>query len=86
MPSTPTSSGVVPLGGLRAGVRARVVSVEADADLRRRLGELGVLPGAVVAVVRRSPFGCPLEFETAGARYAVRRETADLVMVTPETA
>ena len=66
---------------LEAGAQARVSGVEGPPDVVRRLGELGVLPGVAVRVVRRAPFGCPLEFDLEGVRYAVRRSTAEAVFV-----
>lgn len=69
------------LADLPVGSRAVVVAVSGTPDLRRRLAELGVLPGAAVHVVRRAPWGCPMEFDIDGARYAVRRETAEGVLV-----
>lgn len=48
---------------------------------RVRLLELGFLPGGPVAIVRRAPFGCPLEVDVAGTRFSMRRETARSVLV-----
>lgn len=47
------------------------------AGLVRRLRDLGFVAGTAVRVVRRGPFGDPLEIELRGARFCVRR--ADLV-------
>jgi Fe2+ transport system protein FeoA len=41
-----------------------------------RLREMGLLPGAPIRLVRRAPLGCPLEFEVAGARLAIRGRDA----------
>ena len=46
-----------------------------------RLQELGLLPGASIRLVRRAPLGCPLEFEVAGARLAIRVRDADQILV-----
>ncbi len=54
---------------------------DADAQDSHRLLELGVLPGRIVTLVRTSPFGCPLEIEIEGARFAIRRETAMKITV-----
>jgi Fe2+ transport system protein FeoA len=74
------------LAEVAVGGRARVIDIEAPPDLRRRLLELGVLPGSYVRLVRRAPLGCPLEFDLAGARYAVRRETAATILVEEDAA
>lgn len=54
---------------------------DADAQDSHRLSELGVLPGRMLTLVRTSPFGCPLEIEIEGARFAIRRETAMKITV-----
>ena len=36
---------------------------------------------SMVTLVRTSPFGCPLEIEIEGARFAIRRETAMKITV-----
>jgi ferrous iron transport protein A len=74
------------LSDLAAGATAKVVGVEGPPEIVRRLGELGVLKGVGVRVVRRAPFGCPLEFDLEGVRYAVRRATAAAVYVDEESA
>jgi len=56
-----------------------VVSLEGDADLRVRLMELGFCPETHVRVVRRAPFGCPLQVEVAGAHFSLRAEVARAV-------
>jgi ferrous iron transport protein A len=74
------------LADVAVGDRATVVGIDAPPDVRRRLLELGVLPGCRLSVVRRAPLGCPLEFDLRGARYAVRRETAAAIVVEEEAA
>tara|TARA_A100001037_G_C15100087_1_gene613531 strand:+ start:1282 stop:1512 length:231 start_codon:yes stop_codon:yes gene_type:complete len=51
---------------------------EAAAD---RLAEMGLLPGATVRMIRRAPLGCPIEFEVAGARLALRQADAAQIFV-----
>ncbi|HYC76845.1 MAG TPA: FeoA family protein [Planctomycetota bacterium] len=81
-----SSSPARPLVELPPGVQAVVVAVDAEPELRRRLSELGVLPGVAARVVRRAPLGCPVEIDVAGARYAMRRDSAAAILVSTETA
>ncbi len=70
------------LSDLDCGVPAVVVDLRDDeGETSARLLELGVLPGVVVRVVRRSPFGCPVEVDVGGARYTMRTETTAAVRV-----
>ncbi len=52
-------------------------------DLKRRLMELGVLCGEPVQLVRRSPFGDPLEIKVADTYLAIRKEDAEKIEVEP---
>ena len=52
-------------------------------ELKRRLMELGVLCGEPVQMVRKAPFGDPLEIRVADTDLAIRREEADKIDVEP---
>jgi ferrous iron transport protein A len=56
------SAPTCPLHELGIGCRGNVVAVGGDAELRRRLLEMGFCNGACVEVVRRAPLGDPIEF------------------------
>ena len=49
---------------------------------RRRLMDLGILPGTVVEAELRSPVGDPTAYRVRGAMIALRREQADQVLIT----
>jgi len=51
---------------------------------RRRLLDLGVIPGTVVAAEMRSPAGDPVAYRIRGALVALRREQADLIHIARE--
>jgi ferrous iron transport protein A len=70
-----------PLNRLGVGCRACVVSVSGDANLRRRLLEMGFCNGAEVEVLRRAPLGDPIEFRLRGYCLSLRDEQAQLVQV-----
>ncbi len=74
------------LCSLRPGERARVRSLERDMDrdMRRRLTDLGLIPGTEVACVGESPAGDPKAYRVRGTVLAIRREDAWAVRITPE--
>lgn len=72
------------LDGLAIGSRARVHAVRGEGHVRRRLLEMGVCRGVNVEVVRRAPFGDPIELRVRGYSLSLRSEQAALVLVTPE--
>lgn len=55
---------------------AKVVRVGGARAVRRRLMELGLVPGTSVRVVGVSPLGDPLELEVRGARLSIRKKEA----------
>ncbi len=60
---------------------ARILSIGGDRAFRRRLLELGFLPGVEVTVVGVAPMGDPLELEVRGCRYSLRRAEAEAILV-----
>lgn len=70
-----------PLSALRPGEEAEVVRLTGDGLRRRRLLDLGLVPGTRVAVVRCSPSGEPTAYAIRGAVVALRREDAAQVLV-----
>lgn len=76
-----TRSTPQPLNDLPHGIRAQILAIDSRDETARRLMEMGVLPGAVVRVVKSAPLGCPLEIEVRGYRLALRRAEAQHVSV-----
>ena len=66
---------------LGLGCRGCVVSVGGDADIRRRLLEMGFTSGADVEVIRRAPLGDPIEFRLRGYCLSLRSEQAQHVKI-----
>jgi ferrous iron transport protein A len=71
-----------------AEIQAPVVVEEVGGEraFRRRLMELGLLPGTSVAVVRVAPLGDPLELSVRGSRISIRRAEARAIVVRPHRA
>lgn len=72
----PTSLAEIPLG--RA---ARVTAVDGPRAFRRRLLEMGLVPGTQVTVVTVAPFGDPLRIEVRGGQWSIRRNEAAQIAV-----
>jgi ferrous iron transport protein A len=71
------------LAELRVGATASVREVQGFDDVALRLMEMGLTPGALVAVVGEAPLGDPLELEVRGYRLSVRRSEAQRIEVDP---
>jgi ferrous iron transport protein A len=66
---------------LAPGDRAVVRGILAEENFARRLMELGLTPGTEVALVRRAPFGDPLELVVRGSHFTLRRSEAERIHV-----
>lgn len=64
------------LSALRVGEGARVAQVEATPSMRRRLMDLGLVPGTSVTCVAKSPAGDPAAYQIRGAVIALRGSDA----------
>jgi len=63
------------------GDTVRVESVGGERSFRRRLLELGLVPGTPVQLVSVAPLGDPLELLVRGASLSIRRAEASSVSV-----
>jgi ferrous iron transport protein A len=70
------------LGDVHVGHSVTVVSIGGERSFRRRLMELGVLPGTRIEVVRIAPLGDPVELLARGCRLSIRKNEAALIEVT----
>jgi DtxR family Mn-dependent transcriptional regulator len=71
------------LATLRPGQQGQVVGISprCRGAERRRMMDLGILPGAVVAAELVSPSGDPTAYRIRGAMIALRREQAQLINI-----
>ncbi len=66
---------------LEAGTPATVAEVGGAHAFRRRLLELGLLPGTPVSLVRVAPLGDPIEIALRGGRLSLRKREAAAIVV-----
>jgi DtxR family Mn-dependent transcriptional regulator len=74
-----------PLSSLQPGERGQVVGLapRCRGAERRRLLDLGILPGTMIEAVMTSPSGDPTAYRIRDALIALRREQAGLVRIAP---
>ena len=70
------------LAELKIGESALVQAISGERGFRRRLLELGLVPGTEIRLVRVAPLGDPLELAARGSRLSIRRQEAACVQVT----
>ena len=78
-PRTPSTPGT--LAELDRGSRAVLDAVGGERSFRRRLMEMGLVPGTEVAVVDVAPLGDPIQIEVRHARISIRRLEAAVITV-----
>ena len=71
------------LGSLNVGQRGIVTSLDVKGVTRRRMLDLGLVPGSVVESLRRSPAGDPTAYNIRGAVIALRSDESCKIHVDP---
>lgn len=67
------------LASLVPGQEAAITSLTGPDNLRRRLMEIGFVPGSTVRFEMATPFGDPLVFTLRGSKIALRRCEAQCI-------
>ncbi|RFU62701.1 FeoA family protein [Bacillus sp. V59.32b] len=57
----------------------RIISLNLGGVMRRRLLDLGFVPGAIIEVVRKSPLGDPIAFRVSQTTIALRKEESSKI-------
>jgi Fe2+ transport system protein FeoA len=69
------------LSELQPGESGQVVRVEGMEEQRRRLMDLGLIPGTIVVAEMDSPMGDPTAYRIRGALIALRKDQAGLIVI-----
>lgn len=70
-----------PLNLLPPGKQATISHLQLTGDMRRRLLDLGFIPGTKVQCLYRSPLGDPTAYFIRGTVIALRQEDAGQIIV-----
>lgn len=71
----------IPLSGVKPGRTVKLVSIEGGCSLQSRLASLGLIPGALIEVVRNTGNG-PFVVAVKGSRLVLGRGMAQQITVT----
>jgi len=72
---------VDPLADLAPGAVCQIVSLELSGLLRRRILDLGIVPGTLIRCIRRGPSGDPTAYMVRETLIALRSEDAAQISV-----
>ena len=71
----------IPLFKVAVGSKVEVFRLLSVGLPRRRMLDLGIVPGTAINVIRKSPLGDPIAYNIRGASIALRREEAEQILV-----
>mgnify|MGYP001156489651 FL=1 len=69
------------LAQLPVGQYGMVLSITAEGPIRRRILDLGLVPGTIVKTLRTSPAGDPAAYLIRGSVIAFRSKTAHQILI-----
>jgi ferrous iron transport protein A len=73
----------MPLSAVHCGASARIVRLLLTGPERRRILDLGFVPGTVIECAFTSPLGDPRAYRVRGSTTSLRRTQADQIVVEP---
>jgi DtxR family Mn-dependent transcriptional regulator len=69
------------LKNLKPGQKGRVLKVHSLGEIKKRIIEMGVIPGSVVEIERIAPLGDPIDIKVKGYHLSLRKEDAEKIEV-----
>ena len=72
---------LIRLDRLAENKRAKVIDIQGGWGVKKRLSQIGIHPGDVIAMVRYGPLGGPLMIEVHGFQLALGRGVASQILV-----
>lgn len=74
-------SRVVSLREMAVGQKGKITKVAARGEVNQRIRDMGLIPGASVAVVGRAPLKDPVALRIGGVTISLRNKEADFIQV-----
>lgn len=72
---------IVNLRQMKVGQKGKIAKVEAQGIVNQRIRDMGLIPGASVAVVGRAPLRDPVAIRLSGVTISLRNKEADHIQV-----
>ncbi|MBQ8881790.1 MAG: ferrous iron transport protein A [Clostridia bacterium] len=66
---------------VKIGETVKVVKLNGEGAVRRRIMDMGITKGAEVFVRKVAPLGDPIEINVRGYELSIRKEDADKILV-----
>lgn len=65
----------------KCGERVKVVKLEGDGAVRRRIMDMGITKGCEVSVRKVAPLGDPIQITVRGYELSIRKFDAEMIIV-----
>ncbi|WP_035294953.1 FeoA family protein [Clostridium sp. KNHs214] len=69
------------LDELSIGEQGSVVTISKESSVKRRLMDMGILPGTKLTVEGKAPMGDPIEIKLRGYKLTLRKSEASDILV-----
>ncbi len=69
------------LSDAKVGEEYEVVKIEGSGFVKRRIMDMGLIPGERIKVIRIAPLGDPIDILVKGASISIRKREASFVIV-----
>lgn len=71
------------LDHFQVGDQCRITNIQAEAELRQRMGALGLREGCVFQILRKASFGGPIHVRVGTTEVIMRRIEAQRIVAVP---
>ncbi len=71
----------ISLSKMPVGSKVQILNLLSTGLPRRRMLDLGLIPGTIIEIIRKSPLGDPIAYNIRGAMIALRKEESDQILV-----
>ncbi|MEI4803406.1 ferrous iron transport protein A [Bacillus sp. NPDC077411] len=75
-----TSVKTQPLSTFKTGQLVQIEKIQLEGTMKRRLLDLGFIPGATIKVLQKSPLGDPIAYQVSNTTIALRNEESSLIL------
>ena len=75
-----TSVKTQPLSTFKTGQLLQIKKIQLEGTMKRRLLDLGFIPGATIKVLQKSPLGDPTAYQVSNTTIALRNEESSLIL------
>lgn len=72
---------ILTLNNLKIGASGRIIEIKNEGTIRRRLLDLGFVPGTVIKAELSSPFYDPIAYRIKNALVAIRKDDSKNIIV-----